>query len=174
MWSGPGKSVPKKAKTVPSAGKVMATIFWDSHGIILINCLQKGKNITEEYYAIPLVLLFDAILKEKGPHLAKKKLFHHDNAPAHTSAISTAQLFDLRYEILPPYSPDLAPFDYFLCPNMKTWLGGKRFSSNEKIIAATNEYFEGFDKNYFLEGIKKLVEYRYNKCIQLKRDYIEK
>ena len=37
---------------------------------------------------------------------------------------------------------------------MKTWLGCKRFSSNEKMIVATNEYFEGFDENYFLEGIK--------------------
>ena len=43
--------------------------------------------------------------------------------------------------------------DYFLFTSMKTWLGGKRFSSNEEIIAATNEYFERFDKNYLLEGI---------------------
>ena len=56
---------------------------------------------------------------------------------------------------------------------MKTWLRGKRFLSNEEIIAAKNEYFEGFDKNYFLEGIKKL-ECRYNKCIQLKGDYVGK
>ena len=97
-------------------------------------------------------------------------LFHHDIAPAHT-----AKLFDLRYKILPhpPYSLNLAPSHYFLFPNMKTWLGSKRFSSNEEIIAVTNEYFEEFDKNYFLEGIKKL-EYRYNKCIQLKGDYVEK
>ena len=65
-------------------------------------------------------------------------LFHHDNAPADTSAIATAKLFDLRKEILPhpPYSPNLAPSDYFLFPNMKTWLGGKRFSSNEEIFGA--------------------------------------
>ena len=48
MWTGPGESAPKKAKTVPLAGKVMATIFWDSHGIILIDYLQKGKNVTRE------------------------------------------------------------------------------------------------------------------------------
>ena len=35
---------------------------------------------------------------------------------------------------------------------MKTWLGGKIFSSKEEIIAATNEYFEGFDKNYITLG----------------------
>ena len=43
MWTGPGESAPKKAKIVPSAGKVMATIFWDLHGIILIDYLQKEK-----------------------------------------------------------------------------------------------------------------------------------
>ena len=55
MWTGSGQSAPKIAKTVPSAGKVMATIFWDSHGIILIDYLQKGKTITREYYAIHLI-----------------------------------------------------------------------------------------------------------------------
>ena len=39
MWIGPGESAPKKAKTVPSAGKVMDTIFWDSQGILLIDYL---------------------------------------------------------------------------------------------------------------------------------------
>ena len=150
MWTGPGESALKKAKMVPSAGKVMATIFWDLHGIILMDYLQKRKTITEEYYA-SLLDRFDAILKEKQPHLAKKVFFYHDNAPANTSAIRTAKLFDLRNETLPhpPDSLDLVPSDYFLFPNMKFWLGGKRFSSNEDITAATNEYFEGLIKITF-------------------------
>ena len=64
----------EKAKTVPSASNVMDTIFWDSHGIILIDYLQKGRTITGRYYA-SLLDRFDAILKEKRPHLAKKKCF---------------------------------------------------------------------------------------------------
>ena len=71
MWTGPGESAPKKAKTIPSAGKIMATIFWDSRGIILIDYLQKGKTITGEYYA-SLLDRFDAILKEKRPIWRKK------------------------------------------------------------------------------------------------------
>ena len=51
------------AKMVPSTGKVMATIFGDSRGVILIDYLQKGKNITGEYCA-SLSDRFDAILKE--------------------------------------------------------------------------------------------------------------
>ena len=37
MWTGPRESTPKKAKKVPSAAKVMATIVWDSRGVILID-----------------------------------------------------------------------------------------------------------------------------------------
>jgi hypothetical protein len=44
QWTLPGKQAPKKAKTVPSAGKVMDTVFWDSKGIIFIDYLEKGKN----------------------------------------------------------------------------------------------------------------------------------
>ena len=39
---------------------------------------------------------------KKRPHLAQKKvLFHHGNAPAHSSAIAIAKLVELRYELLP-------------------------------------------------------------------------
>jgi len=30
QWTKSGESAPKKAKTVPSGGKIMATVFWDS------------------------------------------------------------------------------------------------------------------------------------------------
>ena len=60
-------------------------------------------------------------------------IFHHDNAPAHSSAIATVKLVELGYELLPhpPYSADLAPFDLFLKKKKKKWLGRKRFTSNE-------------------------------------------
>ena len=47
MWTGPGEFASKKAKTVPSAGKVMATIFWGSHGIILIDYHRREKLLQE-------------------------------------------------------------------------------------------------------------------------------
>ena len=35
QWVGPGSLRPKKFKTQPSAGKVMATVFWDAKGVII-------------------------------------------------------------------------------------------------------------------------------------------
>lgn len=175
QWVLPGERAPKKAKTVPSAGKVMATVFWDARGVIHVDYLEKGKTITGAYY-VDLLGRFNADLKKKRPHLAKKKvLFHHDNAPAHTSAVATAKLVELHYELLPhpPYSPDLAPCDFFLFPNLKRSLAGKKYGSNEEVIAAAEEYFAGQQKSYYTEGLKKL-QHRWEKCIELKGDYIEK
>ena len=86
-----------------------------------------------------------------------------------------AKVHELGFKLSPysPYSPDLAPFDFFLFPNLKIWLGGKRFSSDEKVIAAVDEYFKGFETSYFSEWIIKLEE-RWTKCLEVKGDYVGK
>ena len=38
-----GGLAPKKAKSIGSAGKVMASVFWDAKGILLFEHLEKGK-----------------------------------------------------------------------------------------------------------------------------------
>ena len=56
--------------------------------------------------------------------MAKKiVLFHQGNARVHTCAVSIAKHYELGYELVPhpAYSPDLAPSDYFLIPNLKKW-----------------------------------------------------
>jgi hypothetical protein len=49
----------------------------------------------------------------------------------------------------------------------------QRFSSNQEAIAAVERYFADLTKNNYRDGIMAL-EYRWNKCIRLKRDYVEK
>ena len=48
-------------------------------------------------------------------------LFHQDNDPTHKSEVAVAAVLDCGFELVdhPPYSPELAPSDYFLFPNMK-------------------------------------------------------
>lgn len=173
-WLEPGESRQKRPKTQTSAGKVMASIFWDAHGIILIDYLEKGRTITGDYYVALLDRLNDEI-KKKRPHMTKKKvLFHHDNAPAHSSLKAMAKLNELRYELLPhpPYSPDLAPSDYYLFPNLKRWLQGKRFYSNEEVEFETDAYFEGLGADHYKKGIE-MLEDRWMKCISLEGNYVE-
>ena len=115
-------------------------------------------------------------IRKKRPHLKKGKiLFYGENAPSHTLNIAQAKKHELGFESLPhpSYSPDLAPSDYYLFPNIKRWLCGKRFESNEQVELETKGYYGGFDKSYYLEGIDKLKD-GWTHCIELKGEYIEK
>jgi histone-lysine N-methyltransferase SETMAR len=124
-----GEPALKKAKTDFSAGKVKATVFWDSHGVILIDYLKKGKTIKGAYYTSLLDML-EAYLEGKRPNLQKRNIrFHQDNAPSHSSAVAIAITHELRFEMhdRPHHSPDPAPSDFFLFPNLNIALGGQIF-----------------------------------------------
>jgi histone-lysine N-methyltransferase SETMAR len=81
------------------------------------------------------------------------------------------KLRDLHYELLeyPPYSPDLAPTDFYVFPKLKIFLAGLRFSSYQEAIAAVEGYFAYLRKNHYRDGIMAL-EHRWNKYISLKGD----
>ena len=109
-WTAIGKRRPKWPKTQTSAGKILATVFWDPHGILFIDYLEKGRTINSEYY----VALLEEIAK-KWQIKKKKELIHQDNAPCCKSIATMAKLHELHFELLPhpPCSPDLAPSDYW-------------------------------------------------------------
>ena len=50
-----------------SAGKIIESVFWDVHGVIHIDYLEKGKTITAKYYR-ELLGRFNAAVKTKRPH----------------------------------------------------------------------------------------------------------
>ena len=53
-WKHPGSPHPKKFKRVSLAGKVMASVFWDSQGVII----EQGRTINGAYYAVELTEAF--------------------------------------------------------------------------------------------------------------------
>ena len=66
QWVGPGFLRPKKFKTQPSAGKVMATVLWYTKGVtgIMLDVLPKRSTITGVYYANLLDQLRSAIYEK--------------------------------------------------------------------------------------------------------------
>jgi hypothetical protein len=156
-WTERDELNPKRGKTQWSAGKVMASVFWDVRGIKFIYYLEKGQTINIEYYIALLERLNDKI-KKKRTHLKKKKvLFHQDNVLCHKSIKTTAKVHELGYVLCSylPYSPDLAPNDLFLFADLKRMLAEKKFTTNEEIITETEAYFEAMSKSYYKNGIEK-------------------
>jgi hypothetical protein len=80
QWTEAGCSVPKKTRSVPSAGKVMASVFWDAEGILFIDYLEKGKTITGEYYSNLLTRQINSCektgLQKKKNHLSSGQCTH--------------------------------------------------------------------------------------------------
>lgn len=175
QWQRRGERAPIKFKTQPSAGKIMASIFWDAEGILLIDYLPNKTTVTGVYYASLIEKLREAILQKRRGLIRRGVLFLQDNAPAHRSQVAMAALANSCFKVLthPPYSPDLAPSDYFLFPNLKKELKGQRFESDEEIQNAVSWFFEGKDQNWFYQGIAALKN-RYEKCIEVRGDYVEK
>ena len=86
---GPGSPRPKKFKTQPSAGKVMATVYLDAKGVIMLYILPKRSTITGVYYANLLDQLRTAIREKRRGNLSKGVLLQQDNAPrVHTCKVA--------------------------------------------------------------------------------------
>jgi histone-lysine N-methyltransferase SETMAR len=89
--------------------------------------------------------------------------------------LAIGKLRDLHYELLehPPFSPDLAPSDFFLLPELKLFLAGQHFSSNQEAIAAVEGYFADLMENHYRDGLM-VLEHHWKKCISLNGDYVVK
>ena len=152
----------------------MATVFWDKDGIILLDFLEGQKTITASYYEKVLRKL-SALAKKRRGKLHRQILFHHDNAPAHTAKTVTTTLREFRWEILshPPYSPDLAPCDFFLFPKLKEHLKGTRFQSINEAKREAVTWLTRQTPEFYQEGISRW-KHRLQKCIELGGSYVEK
>ena len=88
QWVGPGFPRPKKFKTQPSAGTVMATVFWDAKGVIMLDFLPKRSTITGVYYANLLDQLRTAFHEKHPGKLSKGVLLQQDKARVHSCKVA--------------------------------------------------------------------------------------
>jgi len=128
-WSGGIATypAPQKIRLQKSAGKVLASIFWDQDCILLIDYLPKGQIINAEYYSFLLAELKDILKEKRSGKVSKGVLFLHHNTPIHQALATQKKLAYLGFQCLdhPPYSPDMAPSDYHLFPGMKKTIESK-------------------------------------------------
>ena len=158
QWVGPGSPKPKKFKMQQSASKVVATVFWDANGVIMLDFLPKRSTITGVYYANLLDQPRTAIHEKRQGKLSIGVLLQQDNARVHTCKVAMDTVERNRYELIPhpAYSPDLAPSDFFLFPDLKKDIRGLRFRSDEEVVTAVEEWINGKDPDFFSSGLMAL------------------
>lgn len=175
VWKRGSSPRPQKAKIARSAGKVMHLVFFDHRGIIYDHRVPKGQTVTGNYYSTVLKHQFMKKMREKRPELIENGwILHHDNAPAHRSQICQQTIAEIGCELLahPPYSPDLAPCDHSLFPELKNQLRGQRFQSDDEVNDAVTGVLKVLSKNglwHYFEAWQN----RWNKCIDSQGMYFE-
>ena len=175
QWLPHGSSGPIKFKSERSVKKVMATVFWNSEGVVLVDFLEGKKTVIGAYY-VDVLRKLRANLTEKHPGKFHRGIvFHHDNAPVHSSQIIRDVLQEFWWELLPhlPYSPDLVPSDFFLFPKHKEHLKGIYFNDANEAKQPAKTWLTKWSADYFKNGIKGW-KHRLEKCINLDGDYVEK
>ena len=113
---------------VPEAKEVQdVTICWqgDGHSILGLFTQEKYNN-----WSVLCKLVRPAENRHpwKMPS-SKGVLLQQDNARVHTCKVAMDAVERNRYELIPnpAYSPDLAPSDFFLFPNLKKDIRGLHF-----------------------------------------------
>ena len=118
------------------------------------------------------MLRFRKRFRRKRPALFKSGQwhFHQDNAPVHNSFLVTDYLTKIGIKTVPhsPYSPDLAPCDFWLFSKLR----GRRYETIEEMKEAVTKVIDTLRQEDFHGAFKKLLE-RYNKCIAAGGDYFE-
>jgi histone-lysine N-methyltransferase SETMAR len=110
------------------------------------------------------------------PHKDVTKVrLYHDNARPHTSLHNREAITKLQWTVLPhpPYSPDLAPFDYHLFSPLKGAISGKKFQDDEEVISEVKRWLRQRPAELYREGIQALTPRR-RKAIDLEGDNVEK
>ena len=173
-WKSASSPRPKKARLFKSKIKMMLIVFFDVHGIVHLEFLPQGQTINQNVYKdILRCLMRSAREKRRELWETKSLLLHHDNAPAH-NALSIQFLAGNNIALLeqPPYSPDLAPCNFFLFPKLKGVIRGTRFQDSKTIKTAVTKELRAIPMESFQKCIEAWQQ-RLEKCIRAQGDYFE-
>ena len=174
QWVALGEQRPQKARQLRFTGKVMVVVFFDAEGVLYHRYLGVGETITADLYTDILKSLVDAV-RRKRPDLRNQGwMLLHDNARPHTAKVVGEFLHRNNIDVLPhpPYSPDLAPCDFWLFSHLKKPLRGRQFSSVNELMHASNEVLRNISKDGLLFVFEKWRD-RLQSCIQAGGSYFE-
>ena len=136
-----------------------------------LHALGSHWTINKEY-DVEVLREFRKRFLRKRPALFKSGQCHfqQDIAPVPYFILVTDYLTKMGIKTVshPPYSPDLAPCDFCLFPNLRSF----RYETIEEMIEAVTKVINTLTQEDFHWTFENLLE-RYNKCIAAGGDYLE-
>jgi len=148
--------------------QVKATLvcFFDHKGIVRYEFIAKGQMVNQQCSLKLLTMLLESVRKKRPELWPDKGILNHENASAHDALkfrefLAKTSITKMEH---PPYSPDLAPCDFWLFPNLKNVLKGQRFADPSDIQRNVKTLLRGIPENDFQDCFRQW-HHRLTKCI---------
>ena len=162
QWLPEGETPSNKIKKMIDSKKYMLTIFWNPNGFILVEALDDNTVFNAEYFINEILEQINFRTASDREKIKKKLVLHYDNARPHISkkVLNYLEDNDIIRAPQPPYSPDIAPSDFYLFGYIKQKLQGCKFESVDQLLGKVNEILEDIStevlKKVFLEWERRL------------------
>ena len=153
--------VPTREKQTISTRKFMLTVFWSVDGFHLVEFLPTETKFNTTYFVEHILPALAATLQMAVPGRRRIRYrLHCDNAGPHNSARSQALTNDHGFLRIPhpPYSPDLAPSDFYLFGNLKRQLENQEFVAPEDLLRRIVQILEAIPKQELMDVFTTWVE----------------
>ena len=135
--------------------------FFDSTSMIYMHWVFTGQTVNKVNY-VEVLREFKKRFGRKRPALIKSGQWHfqQDNAPVHNSILVTDYLTKMGIKTVPhpPYSPNLAPCDFWLFPKLKEKLRGCRYETIKEMKEAVTKVIDTLTQDDFQGAFQKFLE----------------
>jgi histone-lysine N-methyltransferase SETMAR len=114
----------------------MLSTYFSHTGFVSVEFLPQGQNYNSHFFTEIILPSIVENLSVARPKLkATAAHLHIDNAKPHNSRLSLQKIEEYGFIRVPqpPYSPDLAPCDFFLFGYLKSQLEGKTFFDDNSL-----------------------------------------
>ncbi len=140
-----------------SALEIIVITFWDWRAMIYIHYCPAGQTGTAHYKKVITQLIRAYILRKWLKYQGGKWKFHENNARPHVLKVILTFFAQKKIELMShlAYCLDLVPSDFFLFPDLKKELKGRRFSSWKEIMETVHAILKRQSKNGFEIMFKK-------------------
>jgi len=159
-WIEDGEKPPTMNGSKIQNEKIMITVMWSISGIIVLNMLPKGESFDSSYFIDNIIYEAD-----QNPTIQKwrktygKIWVHLDNCRVHNSRVSMERMKQIKFERTPhpPYSPDIAPSDFFLFGYVKEKLKGQKFIARDELYEAVHSILSGISEDLILRVFESWI-----------------
>ena len=136
--------------------------------------VPSSQMVNQQYYIEVLTKLHEHVRKKRPELWRNRWILHQDNVPAHNALPVKQFLATTNITVLehPPYSPDLAPCDFYLFPKIKSVLQGTHFVSVESVKAKMAGVLNSLPEHE-LQNCFEQWQHRLQLCVNSEGNYFE-